>query len=196
MHKQPNTHHQAVEAHAGTSAMAPPHLLDPQALASHLQVDLARGLSSDDAAARLKKYGPNSLPSLPSRSALGLLLTQFQDFMISVLLAAALISGVVGEWLDMLVIVVIVVLNALIGMAQAWRAERALAALRMLAQVQASVLRDGLVKTLEARVLVPGDVVLLEACCQVPADLRLLEAAQLRVDESALTGESVTVHKH
>ncbi|MEY4755552.1 MAG: hypothetical protein RJA34_450 [Pseudomonadota bacterium] len=188
--------HQIKQTREAPPLTASPHLLDPQVLASQLQVDLARGLSSHDAAVRLKQYGPNSLPSPPARSALGLLLMQFKDFMIGVLLAAALVSGLVGEWIDMLVIAVIVVLNALIGMAQAWRAERALAALRMLAQAQASVLRDGLVQTLEAQALVPGDVVLLEAGCQVPADLRLLEAAQLRVDESALTGESVTVHKH
>jgi Ca2+-transporting ATPase len=124
-----------------------------------------------------------------------LLLAQFRDFMIGVLLAAALVSGLVGKWVDMLVIVVIVVLNALIGVAQAWRAERAMAALRMLAQAQATVMRDGMTSTLDAEALVPGDIVLLDAGCQVPADLRLLEVVQLHVDESALTGESVTVPK-
>ena len=116
--------------------------------------------------------------------------------MILVLIAAAVVSGLIGDLVDTLVILVIVVLNAAIGVVQAWRADRALAALRQLAAAQATVLRGGQVRQVPAHGLVPGDIVLLEAGNQVPADLRLIEIAQLQVDESALTGESVTVAKH
>ena len=185
------------QLHAGDdkSATTPPHQIEAQALARQLGVDPARGLSTAQAATRLQEHGPNRLPGPVPRSMAALLLAQFRDFMIGILLAAALVSGLVGEWVDMLVIVVIVVLNALIGVAQAWRAERAMAALRLLAQAQATVMRDGMTSTLDAQALVPGDIVLLDAGCQVPADLRLLEVVQLRVDESVLTGESVTVPK-
>jgi Ca2+-transporting ATPase len=121
---------------------------------------------------------------------------QFSDFMILVLIAAAVISGVVGDLVDTLVILVIVLLNAAIGLVQAWRADQALAALQRLSAALATVLRSGQVQQVPAHVLVPGDIVLLEAGNKVPADLRLIEIAQLKVDESALTGESVTVDKH
>src|SRR3989344_5059987 len=124
-----------------------------------------------------------------------LLADQFKDFMVLVLLGAAVISGLVGEVTDTLVILVIVVLNAVIGFVQAWRADQAMAALRQLAAAHATVLRSGAVQVGPATALVPGDIVLLEAGNQIPADLRLIEIAQLQVDESALTGESVTVAK-
>jgi Ca2+-transporting ATPase len=120
---------------------------------------------------------------------------QFADFMILVLLAAALISGFIGEPMDTLAILVILVLNALIGAVQEFRAERAVAALRRLAVPQASVLRDGRQQTIDGATLVPGDLVILESGSLVPADLRLLEVADLQTDESALTGESTTVEK-
>ncbi|RCX08233.1 cation-translocating P-type ATPase [Extensimonas vulgaris] len=171
------------------------HLHDVAALARALDVDLRTGLSPQEAARRAAQYGPNSLAKARRRSALALLAEQFQDFMVLVLLAAAVVSGFVGEFTDTLVILVIVVLNALIGFVQAWRADQAIAALRKLAAAQASVLRGGLVQTLPAHALVPGDVVLLEAGNQIPADLRLFEVVQFQVDESALTGESVSVAK-
>jgi Ca2+-transporting ATPase len=115
--------------------------------------------------------------------------------MVLVLLGAAVVSGLVGEATDTVVILVIVVLNALIGFVQAWRADQAMAALRQLAAAHATVLRSGEVQVVPASALVPGDIVLLEAGNQIPADLRLIEIAQLQVDESALTGESVTVAK-
>jgi Ca2+-transporting ATPase len=115
--------------------------------------------------------------------------------MVGVLLAAALISGLLGDWVDTVAILVIVLLNALIGFVQSWRADRAMAALKQLAAAQATVLREGKMQVVPARSLVPGDIVLLEAGNQIPADLRLFEIAQLKVDESALTGESETVAK-
>ncbi len=171
------------------------HLRDRDAVLRGQQVDPAIGLSANEAARRLQRDGANELATQPGRSWPVLLLEQFKDFMILVLLAAALVSGLVGEWVDTAVIVVIVLLNAVIGFTQARRADQAIAALRQLAAAQAQVLRDGQPQWLPAAALVPGDIVLLEAGNQIPADLRLLEAAQLKVDESTLTGESVTVEK-
>ena len=153
------------------------------------------GLSVQQAQQRLAEYGPNSIPEQQHRSLFAMLLAQFADFMILVLLAAALISGFIGEPQDTIAILVIVILNAIIGAVQEYRAERAVAALRELAAPEAQVLRDGAAVNLPATELVPGDVVLLEAGNVVPADLRLLETEQLQVDESALTGESHAVEK-
>ena len=153
------------------------------------------GLTSAEAAARLARHGPNALPEGRGRSVARMLLDQFSDFMILVLIAAAIVSGIVGEPTDTIAIIVIVLLNAAIGFAQEWRAERAMAALRLMAAPTARVRRDGAVATLPADQLVPGDIVLLEAGNVVPADLRLFEAAQLRVAEAALTGESQPVEK-
>ncbi|MEJ8837398.1 cation-translocating P-type ATPase [Ramlibacter sp. AN1133] len=171
------------------------HLREAADVARDHAVDTAIGLDLDEVRTRAERHGPNELPSAPPRSFASLVAEQFRDLMILVLVGAALVSGVLGDWVDTLVIVVIIVLNAAIGVVQAWRADRALAALRQLAASQAVVLRAGRTHKVPAHALVPGDVVLLEAGNQVPADLRLFESVQLRVDESALTGESVTVVK-
>jgi len=154
-----------------------------------------QGLATAEATQRLEKYGPNALPEGARRSPLRMLVDQFADFMILVLVAAAVVSGIVGEPSDTIAIIVIVLLNAVIGFVQEWRAERAMAALRLMAAPSARVRRDGAVATLPADELVPGDIVLLEAGNVVPADLRLVEAAQLRCAEAALTGESLPVEK-
>jgi Ca2+-transporting ATPase len=122
-------------------------------------------------------------------------LDQFTDFMILVLLVAAVISGLIGEAKDTIAIVVIVVLNAVIGFIQEYRAERAMEALKAMAAPTATAMRDGGITAIPASALVPGDVVRIEAGDIVPADLRLLDAAHLRIDESALTGESIPVEK-
>ena len=171
------------------------HLREAAEVARAHGVDPALGLALDEVRTRARRHGPNELPSAPPRSLAALLAEQFRDLMILVLVGAALVSGVLGDWVDTLVIVLIVLLNALIGVVQAWRADRALLALRRLAAAQAVVLRGGRTHRVAAHELVPGDVVLLEAGNQVPADLRLIESVQLRIDESALTGESVTVGK-
>lgn len=155
----------------------------------------ATGLTTADAQQRLDAHGPNTLPEKRRRSLLGMLLRQFADFMIVVLLVAALISGFIGEPQDTIAILVIVLLNAIIGAVQEFRAERAVAALRQMAAPEAQVLRDGQLVTLAASELVAGDVVLLEAGNVVPADLRLLEVEEMQADESALTGESHPVDK-
>ncbi|OGB90705.1 ATPase [candidate division WOR-1 bacterium RIFCSPHIGHO2_01_FULL_53_15] len=153
------------------------------------------GLASAEAEKRLQEYGPNELTEKKKKTALAMFLDQFKDFMIMVLIAAALISGFIGELTDTLAIIVIVVINAVIGFIQEYRAEKAMAALKKMAAPAATVLRDGHPATLPASQLVPGDVVLLETGRVVPADLRLFEAARLQAEEAALTGESVPVEK-
>jgi Ca2+-transporting ATPase len=179
----------------GTPPDAPDwHILPADAALRALRAE-PQGLTSAEAAARLARHGPNALPEGGGRSAARMLADQFADFMILVLLAAAVVSGIVGEPSDTIAIFVIILLNASIGFAQEWRAERAMAALRRMAAPSARVRRDGAVTTLPADQLVPGDIVLLEAGNVVPADLRLIEAAQLRHAEAALTGESQPVEK-
>jgi Ca2+-transporting ATPase len=158
-------------------------------------VDPTQGLSQDEVARRLEQFGANALQSQTRRGPWRLLLAQFSDFMVLVLLVAAVVSGLIGDLIDTVAILVIVLLNAVIGFVQSWRADRAMAALQVLATAQATVLREGQLQAVPSPALVPGDIVLLEAGNQVPADMRLIDIAQLQVDESALTGESVTVAK-
>ncbi len=171
------------------------HGLAPDEAVDHLGSDATSGLSSDEAAKRLAATGPNALEEVRRRSLAAMFLGQFADFMILVLVAAAVVSGIVGEPADTLAILVILLLNAVIGATQEARAQRAMAALRRLAATVASVRRDGALQRLPAQELVPGDLVLLEAGDLVPADLRLLEGAELQTDESVLTGESHAVAK-
>ena len=171
------------------------HLLDVDDVAAALAVDQASGLGAAEAASRLAAVGPNALAQGEARSPLALLLRQFSDFMIGVLIAAGILSALIGDAEDAVAIALIILLNAVIGFVQEYRAERALAALRRMAAARARVLRDGSSVTVDATELVPGDVVLVEAGNAVPADLRLHEAAQLLADESVLTGESAAVAK-
>lgn len=153
------------------------------------------GLSPTQVTKRLEEAGSNSIPESHRRSLMGMLLGQFSDFMILVLLAAALISGIVGEPQDAVAILIIVFLNAVIGTIQEFRAERAVAALRKMTMPDAQVVRNAEIVTVASSELVPGDLVVLEAGNLVPADLRLIEVEELQVDESALTGESQPVSK-
>jgi len=171
------------------------HECEAHEVAQQQGVDLSVGLASTQAQARATRFGPNALQATRRRGWARLLADQFKDFMVLVLVAAAIIAGVIGELADTLAIVVIIVLNAVIGFVQSFRADAAMQALRQLAAAQATVLRDGVAQVVAASTLVPGDVVLLEAGNQIPADLRLVELARLQVDESALTGESVPVDK-
>ncbi len=155
-----------------------------------------KGISSEQAEKRLQEYGPNELKEKKKKTPFMMFLDQFKDFMILVLMAAAFISGIIGEPSDTIAIVVIVVLNAIVGFVQEYRAEKAMAALKKMAAPTATVIRNGTPENIPASQLVPGDVVLLEAGKVVPADIRLTEAAQLKVKEAALTGESVPVEKH
>jgi len=171
------------------------HCLSGEDAVARLDSDARQGLSSEVAAAGLAQLGPNTLRETGRRHPLAMLAAQFIDFMILVLIAAAVIAGVVGEPQDSIAIVIIVLLNGILGFVQEYRAERAMAALKQMAAPMASVIRDGKVQRIPAPELVPGDIVKLEAGNIVPADLRLLELASLKVNESALTGESQAVEK-
>jgi Ca2+-transporting ATPase len=153
------------------------------------------GITPAEASERLAEIGPNTIAEGRKRSLAVMFFGQFADFMILVLLGAAFISGLIGEPQDTIAILVIVVLNAVIGAVQEYRAERAVAALRRMAAPEAQVRRGGELIICPAQDLVPGDLVVLEAGNVVPADLRLLEIADLQTDESALTGESQPVAK-
>jgi Ca2+-transporting ATPase len=171
------------------------HALPAAACAEALEANLEKGLSPEQAAHRLVTCGPNEIRGRRRRGPLVMLVSQFGDFMILVLIAAAVISGVIGEPADTVAIIVIVVLNAVIGFVQEYRAERAIAALRKMTPASATVRRNAHESSVPATDVVPGDLLLLEAGNVVPADVRLVEVAQLRVDESALTGESFPVDK-
>ncbi|MGR6741288.1 HAD-IC family P-type ATPase [Microbacterium sp. F1-18] len=155
----------------------------------------AEGLSSDDAARRLAAMGPNVLPEAKRTPAWLRFLSHFNDTLIYILLAAAAIKAVMADWLDVWVILAVAIINAVIGFAQEGRAEKALAGIRGMLSSDASVRRDGSWRRLPAADLVPGDVVRLSPGDKVPADLRLVQASQLRIDEAALTGESVPSSK-
>lgn len=162
-----------------------------EGLSSSLQ-----GITSAEAQKRLNEYGPNELKEKKKKTPFMMFLDQFKDFMILVLIAAAVISGFIGELSDTIAIIVIVALNAVIGFVQEYRAEKAMAALKKMAAPTATVIRDGMPANIPASQLVPGDIVILEAGKIVPADMRLTEAAQLKIEEAALTGESIPVEKH
>ncbi len=170
------------------------HQLDPKMAAEALQTSAA-GLTAEEAGRRLVQYGPNALTEKGRKSVAMMLLDQFKDFMILVLIAAAVIAGVIGEPEDTVAIAVIVVLNAVLGFVQEYRAEKAMAALKKLAAPSATVIRQDRPKSIPAEEIVPGDLILLEAGNVVPADIRLTEAIQLRIEEAALTGESLAVEK-
>jgi Ca2+-transporting ATPase len=172
------------------------HIMTKEDALGALSSDPVNGLSPEEAHARLIRYGPNELLGKGRKHPLLMLLDQFKDFMIIVLIAAAVVSGFIGEASDTVAIIVIVLLNAVIGFAQEYRAEKAISALKKMAVPWATVIRDGKPSDIPAIDIAPGDIVLLEAGKVVPADLRIIEAAQLRVEEAALTGESVPVEKN
>jgi len=153
------------------------------------------GLTGTEASERKLKFGPNELVEKPPASPWVIFLDQFRDLMIVILAAAAMISGWMGDLTDTAIILVIVVLNAVIGFVQEYRAEQAMAALKKMTVTRAVVIRDGRHQVIAAAELVPGDVVTLEAGNIVPADMRLFETKSIRIDESTLTGESSPVDK-
>ena len=173
----------------------PWHLLEPWQTTAWLKVDPEKGLSREEVEDRLSAHGPNAIREQQRRGPIRMFFGQFADFMIIVLIMAAIVSGLIGDVTDEIAILVIVVLNAIIGFVQEYRAERAVAALKRLASPTAQVLREGKIQTIAAQKLVPGDLVMLEAGNVVPADLKLLDVTRLKVEEAALTGESLPVEK-
>ncbi|TAK46198.1 MAG: HAD family hydrolase, partial [Betaproteobacteria bacterium] len=165
-------------------------------LASGLQTHLERGLAQQEAQERLRKFGANELREHPRPGFLALLWDQFNNYLVIILIIAALVSLALGEYVDSVAIMFIVVLNAVVGVIQESKAEQALAALKKMSAPNAQVIRDGHQVTLPGREIVAGDIVLLEAGNYVPADLRLVESVNLKIEEASLTGESVPVEKN
>lgn len=159
------------------------------------QADPGRGLTSAEAAGRREKYGPNKLKEGKKKSLLQLFAAQLNDPLIYILLIAAVISGFMGEINDTVIISLVVILNAVIGVSQEAKAEKSMEALQKLSAPRAYVVRDGEIKEMASEEIVPGDIVVLDAGRYIPCDIRLIETANLQVEESALTGESVPVNK-
>lgn len=176
------------------TAQRTPHALDAARVLEHWN-STELGLSSAEAENRLRRYGPNRLPQPPAPTIAEILLRQFQNPLIYVLVIAAGVAILAGDFKDATFIFLVLAINALIGGYQEWRAEQSSRALQKLLHVRASVMRDGEVRELDAEAVVPGDVVWLESGNRVPADLRLLTTHGLEVDESLLTGESLAVLK-
>ncbi len=174
------------------------HTLTEQEVLNELQTNAATGLSAQEGEARLDKYGANELEAAEKESIVKKFLAQMKDPMIIVLLIAAVLSFVSSgftDWIEPVIILVIVIINAVISVSQEQNAEKALEALRKMSAPLAKVIRDGEIVRLETSKLVPGDIVVLEAGDLVPADARILECANLKADEAAMTGESVPVTK-
>ena len=165
-------------------------------LAEELQTHVEQGLTQQEAQERLLKNGYNELTEKPRPGFFAMLLDQFNNFLVIILIVAAIVSLLLGEYIDSVAIMVIVALNSVVGVIQESKAEKAIAALRKMATPRVQVIRGGHRFTVPARELVVGDLVLLEAGNYVPADMRLVESVNLKVEEASLTGESVPVEKN
>ena len=169
--------------------------------AKELNTDVEKGLTDGEVKSRYEKYGKNQLQAKKKKSLIVKFLEQFKDFMIIVLIIAAIVSGIVGVqqgegMADTFIILIVVIVNAIIGVAQENKAEKSLEALQKLSSHVAKVIRDGKMIVVQSADLVPGDIVVLETGDFVPADIRISEAVNLKCQESALTGESVPVDKY
>ncbi|MGC9332667.1 MAG: HAD-IC family P-type ATPase, partial [Anaerolineae bacterium] len=182
------------------------HTMDIDKAVAAQDSDLDQGLTQAEVARRQERFGPNQLQERPGRTFWQMLLDQFNQFLVLILLVAAIVSALIGwseynrtgnttEFVDAAAIMAIVILNAVLGVVQEGRAEEALAALKKMAAPNARVVRDGHIVTIPSHDLVPGDVVILETGNYVPADVRLVESVNLRIEEASLTGESVPVSK-
>jgi len=172
------------------------HALKSADVISRLEVDREHGLSAAEVENRIISYGKNELQEAPPAGIWVKIYEQFANFLVILLIVAAVISAVLGDWVEAAAIMTIVLLNAALGVVQESRAEEALAALKKMASPDANILREGHRQAIPARDVVPGDIVFLEAGNYVPADVRLLETVNLRIEEAALTGESVAVTKN
>ncbi|KMY45057.1 ATPase [Bacillus sp. FJAT-27916] len=169
--------------------------MDKEQLQSAFNVDMKKGLSHQEAKKRLKQYGQNELAEGEKQSALILFFNQFKDFMVLILLAATLVSGLLGEYVDAIAIIMIVLVNGFLGFFQERKAEKSLSALKEMAAPQMMVQRDGLWTKVQAKDCVPGDIVKFVSGDRIGADIRITKAQSLEVEESALTGESLPVMK-
>ncbi|AOV08800.1 cation-translocating P-type ATPase [Sporosarcina ureilytica] len=160
-----------------------------------LKTNIETGLSTKEATARLQQYGPNQLKKAKSRTLLQRFVAQIHNVLVYVLIGAAIISGILGEVTDAIIIGIVVIINAVVGMTQESKANEALNALRKMSVPKALVLRDGVPKEIPSEQVVPGDVIMLDAGRYIPCDLQLVETVNLKIDEAALTGESVPVEK-
>ncbi|MEA2036963.1 MAG: calcium-translocating P-type ATPase, SERCA-type [Nanoarchaeota archaeon] len=155
-----------------------------------------KGLSSDEAKKRLEKYGPNTIKGKKGIHPIKIFISQFKNFIVGILIAAMFISYFIGEKLDAWVIFAILILNAILGFIQEYKAEKAIEALKKMASLSAVVIRDGKEEQINAAELVPGDIIVLSVGEKVPADCRLTESINLKSQESVLTGESTSVNKN
>jgi Ca2+-transporting ATPase len=171
------------------------YTLSPQAVAKEFDTSLDHGLSSQVVKQRLEEFGHNELQEQPRPGFWTMLLDQFNNFVVLILIVASVISLALGDYLEAGAILTIVILNAILGVVQESKAEQALAALQKMTAPEADVIRDGSRLTIPSDEVVPGDVVILETGNYVPADMRLVESFNLRIEEASLTGESVPVGK-
>ncbi len=171
------------------------HAIAADQVLRRLNTDPKKGLDTDEVSQRLSKYGPNRLPERKRQGPFTRFLSQFNNILVYVLLAAGFIKLMVGLWLDAAIILGVVIINALLGFIQERKAEKALDSIRKMLSADARTLRDGETRMVPAENLVPGDIVLLESGDRIPADVRLVEVKNLRTEEAALTGESVPIDK-
>ncbi|MFW6135129.1 MAG: HAD-IC family P-type ATPase, partial [Elusimicrobiota bacterium] len=157
---------------------------------SELNTSLQTGLSKSEVRVRLEKIGPNQLKEGKKRTIWNMLIDQFKDVLILILLVSAVVSVLLGEVADAIVIAIIVILNAVMSVLQEFKAEKSLDALKKMTVPETVVIRDGQQKKIQSHQLVPGDIVILESGDRIPADLRLIKVADMRIQESVLTGES------
>lgn len=175
--------------------------LDVKEIQRQLKTSIKMGLTDEEAKIRKEKYGPNQLAEGKKENIFLKFIKQFNDFMIITLIIAAIISAVVSylqatnDYIDSIIIIAIVVLNAIVGLIQESKAERSIEALKKLTAPMAKVKRNGIIKSINSEELVPGDIIAIETGDYVPADARLISANNLKVEESALTGETVPVLK-
>lgn len=165
-------------------------------LLNTLGTDINNGLVSSEVDSRLEKYGPNELKEAKTKGFFSKIIAQFSDFLVLILIAAAVVSYLVGESKDAIVIMAIVIVNAFLGIYQEGKAEKSLDALKKMSSPNAKVIRNGKLEEIPASQLVPGDLVSLDAGDIIPADLRLVESSNLKVEEASLTGESLPVEKN
>lgn len=172
------------------------YMNDTDSVLKELNTDMSKGLSSQEAQARLEKYGENKLEEKKKKPFVQKLIEQLLDPMVIILFVAAILSAITGDWVEMIIILAVVALNATLSLIQEGKAENSVDALQKMSAPDAKVIRDGRLTTVKATHLVPGDVVKLETGDIVPADMRLVESSNLKIDESSLTGESVPVEKY